>query len=404
LKKDAQHKDLNVISCPMKRRVPILEFCLTASIVIAIGAAAPGAPHHDSTPAQDASSPSNRSGLPWKSGVSPGTSKGVTAIEKINGFGAWRGRPVDIAAVFIGKNSWQKSYEAYLTNEVLRPDGAVAALKQAGVLVLLTVPLVTKSDAGQFAMVAHGDIDAKHQAVAAKIRSLMGDETIYLRLGHEADEGYPWSYTGHRGSAPDPANPAEYRAAWARIAHIYKQTVPNAKMVWNVLKNTRQKIGNYYPGDAVVDVLSIDVYDNGYGGFCDSPTAPGWIKTGHGSYNPQSGVSKGAAGLLSFAKLHNKRIGIDEWGATNKPLDAGDGANNAFFVQGMYDFFVANGADIEYECYFNRAGGGTHQIWPKTQYNPLPSDGYLKGWKPVTEEAKYPVGPSPKAARRKAER
>jgi len=373
----------------MKTATLTLAFWLALSAAFAAGREPTGerpAPDRSADsigPASDKETtpPKNRSGLPWKSGVSPGTSKGAVALEKIKGFAAWRGRPVDIAAVFIGKNSWQKDYEAYLTNEVLRPDGAVAVLKQAGVQVLLTVPLVTKNDAGRFDRVARGEIDAKHQAVADKIKSLIGEETIYLRLGHEADEGYPWSYTGHGGSGPNPADPADYRAAWGRIASIYKKTLPNAKMVWNVLKNTRQKIGDYYPGDEVVDIISIDVYDNGSGGFCDSATAPGWVKMGLGSYDPQTGVSKGVAGLLAFAKRHQKKIGVDEWGATNKELDASNGANNAFFVRGMYDFFAANSDHIEYESYFNRAGGGQHQIWPKTRYNPLPSDSYLKKWR-----------------------
>jgi hypothetical protein len=365
----------------MRTFAPALAFCLAASTVIAAGWETERANSSNSTALTETNLQKNRSGLPWKSGVSPGTSNGADAVDKINGFAAWRGRPVDIAAVFIGKNSWQKSYEAYLTNEVLRPDGAVASLKQAGVRVLLTVPLVTKNHAGQFALVARGEIDAHHQAVANKIKSLMDNETIYLRLGHEADGGYPWSYTGHGGAGPNPANAAEYRAAWGRIASIYKRSMPDAIMVWNVLKNTRQKIADYYPGDTVVDIISIDVYDNGFGGYCDSATAPGWVKTGLGSFNPQSGVSKGVAGLLAFAKLHHKKIGIDEWGATNKDLDGSNGANNAFFVQGMYDFFAANSTHIEYESYFNRAGGGKHQIWPTTKYNPLPSDSYLKKWK-----------------------
>lgn len=322
------------------------------------------------------------SGLPWKSGVSPGTSDGATALEKVKGFGTWRGRPVDMVTIFIGKNSWQKSYASYLNNEVLQPKGALVALHKAGLLPLMTVPLVIKDDAGQFQKVAEGKIDAGHQAVANKIKEIMGADKIYLRLGHEADEGYPWSYTGHKGSAPDPANPEHYKAAWARIAKIYKSTVPGAKMVWNVLKNTRQKVANYYPGDEVVDLISIDVYDNGSGGFCNSATAPGWLKMGLGAFDPQTGVSKGIGGIWAFAKSHHKKIGVDEWGATNKELKANNGANNGFFVEGMFEFFKAHAADIEYEAYFNRAGGGMHQIWPKTDYNPLPSDAYLRKWKP----------------------
>ena len=69
-----------------------------------------------------------RSKLPWKSGVSPGTGIGSIALQKFAEFGAWRGRDVDVGVVFIGKNSWTTSYAAFLTNEVLKPTGAVAAM------------------------------------------------------------------------------------------------------------------------------------------------------------------------------------------------------------------------------------------------------------------------------------
>ncbi len=324
----------------------------------------------------------NRSGLPWKSGASPGSGIGSIAIEKSAQFGAWRGRQVDIASIFIGKDSWTESYEAYLTNPVLQSTGAVAAYKNANIHILLTVPLVIAADRGRFQYVANGGIDSKHQAIANKIKTIVGTGPIYLRLGHEADEGYPWSYTGHGGSDPDPAIHTEYQDAWNRIAHIYKTTLPGAKMVWNVLKNTRQRVTDYYPGDVNVDIISIDVYDNGSGGYCDSETSAGWVNICRGSYDAATGVSNGIAGILAFAKLHHKKFGVDEWGATNKTLLPTDGANNSFFVQGMFEFFRANSAYLEDESYSNRAGGGKHQVWPKTTYNPLPSDSYRLKYHP----------------------
>lgn len=317
------------------------------------------------------------------SGHSPGSGVGGVVLEKARGFGDWRGRRVDISAIFIGKNSWTESYDRFVTNEVFQSNGAVLALKNSGIQILLTIPLVTKADAGKFAYVAGGAIDAKHQAVADKIRTLIGNGRIYLRLGHEADEGYPWSYTNHGGiGQPDPANPSDYKAAWSRIARLYKNTLPGAKIVWNVLKNTRQRIGDYYPGDDVVDIISVDIYDNGSGGYCNSPQSSAWNNFCRGFYNPSTGISKGVAGALAFARQRGKKIGVDEWGATNDDLAASNGANNSYFVQGMYDFFWANSQYIEYESYFNRAGGGRHQIWPKTSYNPLPSDAYQEKYRP----------------------
>jgi len=324
------------------------------------------------------------SGLPWRSGVSPGTGDGAQAITNTAGFAAWRGRPVDVAAVFIGKNSWQVSYAAYLTNEVLGANGAVARLIDHGIDPVLTVPLVTLADAGKFAFVAAGTIDAQHQAVADKIHGVVGSHRIYLRLGHEADEGYPWSYVNHDGAGqPDPAVPADYKAAWRRIASIYRATIPGARMVWNRLKSGHdQPITAYYPGDDVVDIISVDVYDNGSGGYCDAATAPGWLNLCYGSYNASTGMAKGLKGTLDFAQSRGKKMAIDEWGATNDDLAPANGANNGFFAGGVWDFLVANSAAVEYESYFNRAGGGRHQIWPKTSYNPLPSDAYLAHWHP----------------------
>ncbi len=316
-----------------------------------------------------------KSGLPWASGVSPGTGDGRVALTNVNGFSTWRGRPVDVGILFIGQNSWGNSYAAFLTNEVLRPDGAVRAFSQNGICPVLTVPLVTKADAMKFAMVAAGDIDAEHAAVARKIHEAVGEGTIYLRLGHEADHGYPWSYT-NEGPAADPAT---YRAAWARIAKIYKTEMPNARLVWNTLKNTRLKITDYYPGDDVVDVLSLDPYDNGFSRYCDS--AANWTVGCLGSWNPATGEAQGVAGMLGFAKSRGKRMAADEWGATNDSHTPGNGANNDYYVAAMYDFFNANRDYIEYESYYNRAGEGRHQIWPRVDYNAKPSDAYLAKYK-----------------------
>lgn len=97
-------------------RTPTLVLTLWLAALTAFAAETETVTNHPAANSVEKSSPQeNRSGLPWKSGVSPGTSKGSEAIDKTSGFGKWRGRSVDIAAVFIGKNSWQKSYESYLT-------------------------------------------------------------------------------------------------------------------------------------------------------------------------------------------------------------------------------------------------------------------------------------------------
>ena len=345
-----------------------------------------------SDPARATGSDAQHSGLPWKSGVSPGTPKGGPAVENATGFGEWRGRPVDVAVVFLGNLGWASgkggSYEKMAELETIAPKGAVEALLEAGITPVMTVPLMSSDDFMRFDYVAGGAIDEQHQKVADNIARASNGQRIYLRLGHEADEGYPWSYT-NKGQVADPA---QYKAAWQRIAMIYRKTVPGAKLVWNVLKNTRQAVADYYPGDDVVDIISIDIYDNGPK-FCADEEV--WRRNCLGKYDPKTGVANGIGGILAFAKSHGKKLAIDEWGATNGkncaksdrdggecPLSPDNGANNSFFTAAMFDFFQAHKDDIEYESYYNRAGKGRHQVWPRTDYNAQVSDTYLAKYHP----------------------
>ena len=85
-------------------------------------------------------------------------------------------------------------------------------------------------------------------------------------------------------------------------------------------------------------------------------------------------------GVLDFARAHGKKIGLDEWGATNNTLRANDGANNNFFAANVFKFLNTNRKYIEYESYFNLGGGNRHQIYPQVNYNLRPSKAYLTKW------------------------
>lgn len=323
----------------------------------------------------------NRSGLPWKSGSSPGTDLHDPAVEKVNGFGAWRGRPDDVAVAFISNGNWNEtgSYAKSANALTIGPNGSVKGIMDAGAIPVLGVPVLTNADFMRFDLAASGSLDDEHQAIADRIAQAVGNKKIYIRVGWETDEGYPWSYTnGSPPGTPD-ADPSVYKASWRRIAAIYKNTVPNSVIVWNVLKNTRKAVRDYYPGDDLVDVISIDIYD-GYGGTCENATK--WAQNCLGSYNPDTGVSKGIGGILAFAKTRGKKIAVDEWGAVNSTRTSDHVSNNSYYVSAMFDFFMANKEWIEYESYFNRAGGGTHQIWPREEYNGNVSDAYLAKYRP----------------------
>lgn len=342
------------------------------------------------TVAQGAVGAANRSGLPWKSGAFVGldgsdgdgddAGSAEVLLQPINDFDAWRGRRSDVALQYIGRRYFSKDYPAFLKAPTLQKH--LPVLRSAGFIPILSIPLVNKRDAGRFAEVADGSIDRYHQAIADRLREIMDRDRIYLRLGWESDKGYPWSIREHKGDGqPDPAKPDDYRGAWQRIARIYRETVPGAVMVWNTLKNPPVKWGTYYPGDDVVDIISIDLYDNGSGGNFTADNKS-WKAMGLGSFDAASGRVEGMRGVLEFARHRGKKMALDEWAATNQTLSPTDGANNDFFVPAVYAFLMENQAEIEYEVYFNSDKKRRHQIFPPVAYNELPSNAYLAHWRP----------------------
>ena len=332
--------------------------------------------------------PAQAAALPWKTGSFVGpTNDELTAgnnpspktlLARIKAFDNWRGRTSGVALQFISFHYFTKDYVDFLQAPALTAN--LAAFKTTSLTNIFSIPLVKKADAGKFAYVAAGNIDAPHQAIATRLRQIMGSGRIYIRLGWESDHGYPWSISLHGGvGQPDPAIPADYIAAWRRIALIYKSKLPGAVMVWNTLKDPPINWAGYYPGDDVVGLISIDLYDNGAGGFFTSDNAA-WKTFGLGSYDAATGRVRGMKGVLDFARSRGKKIGLDEWGATNNTLRATDGANNGFFAPAVFKFLNDNKKYVEYESYFNLGGGQRHQIYPRVSYNAKPSKAYLTKW------------------------
>ena len=312
----------------------------------------------------------NPSGLPWRSGYytpAQGNAEQMAAFEE------WRGRKSDVTLLFMGRDHFQRDYDQWLDRRTLKPGGTLENVTARGMTVALAVPLVSVADSGDFAKVARGDLDEPHRAVARRIREIVGSRPIYLRLGWEANRGYPWSYSGPDGNA----DPDEYKGAYRRIAEIYKQEVPGAKIVWNHLKKHTVPIADYYPGDDVVDVVGIDPYDNCQGTGCvDSERQ--W-KQFLGHYDPDTGMAEGLQGLLDFAKSHGKKLSACEWGASNAELDSESRTNNSYYVTAMFDFFTRNADWIEFESYF---GAKTHQIYPPAPHLEQVSAAYLAAWRP----------------------
>ncbi len=149
-----------------------------------------------------------------------------------------------------------------------------------------------------------------------------------LRLGWEFNGNwFPWSVA----TSADAAN---FVAYWQHIVTTMR-AVPGEKFkfLWNPNSSspTKYNPADAYPGDAYVDYVGTDVYDNFWG----TPFTPGaaWVH--------QLVQQWGLDWLAAFAVEHDKPIAIPEWSDEFRTDGHGLGDDPSFVVD-MADWFVTN--------------------------------------------------------------
>ncbi len=171
------------------------------------------------------------------------------------------------------------------------------------------------------AVAASGGYDSHYQDMANAMAS--SGLTVYaIRPGWEMNgDWYPWSCQnadcsvgGDFGGAGAGINstPQNYILTFRRIHDIFKAAMPNIKMDWNTAwagrNNQTNGLGapDYYPGDAYVDIVTMDVYERVSG----EPTS--WAEMLNGTGDP---TAWDIQAMLSFAQAHSKTVGFPEWGS-----------------------------------------------------------------------------------------
>jgi beta-mannanase len=198
------------------------------------------------------------------------------------------------------------------------------------------------------AQLANGDFDAHYQFVADNLVSAYAGRysTITIRLGWEMNlTGWAWSCV---------PNSATYVAAFRRAANILKSKPGlNVKIDWNPGYGAHQvmNIEPCYPGDDVVDIIGLDVYE----AFNDYNIANHQVRW--------QWMIKGNIGLYwlrSFAQKHNKPVSFPEWATGNKIDTSGNilggAGDNPYFIEQMYYWMQNN--ETTYQGYWNKDSGG----------------------------------------------
>jgi glycosyl hydrolase family 26 len=263
----------------------------------------------------------------------------------LESFSRWLGTPVTLAAAFEARSTWE---------EIGGADWQLAAwaqwvAAQPGRNLTLGVPMLPASGASLAACGA-GHYDA-HWAKLAGQLARHGLRSAYLRLGWEMDGGwFAWN------APPGSGKEASFAACFRRIAQVMRAAQPRNewKFVLNPAAGWRNKayLDAIWPGDAYVDVLAIDLYDQSwawnsypYPRSCDAACRLARQQNAWNGYSSQLHI------LRDYAVAHGKKVALPEWGVAIRP-DGHGGGDNPFYIRKMHEFITDPANHVVFHAYW----------------------------------------------------
>jgi Glycosyl hydrolase family 26 len=237
-------------------------------------------------------------------------------------------------------------------------DGADGALKSligpwagSGYTLSLGVPIIPSDSGGApVGTLADGATGAYNSYFVTLAQNLVstGASTAYLRLGWEFDGSwFAWA-------AQSPAAEASFASYFAQIVTAMR-SVPGAafRFVWNpdagAFTQSGYSVAAAYPGDAYVNVIGLDAYDQTWA----TPQTPtnAWSST----------TLPSLVAAQQFASSHGKPLAFTEWGVAIRSDGHGLG-DDPYFVSQMISWMQNPSDNVAYESYFDSDSGGTNSL------------------------------------------
>ena len=248
----------------------------------------------------------------------------------------WLGRAEDHDLLYFNQTDWTA-----LASSVDYIVGLGRGVLGQGRRVHWSVPV---GGAGAYGGVVAGTQDALYDRIATTIlkayKSVPG--RICIRL--------PWEFNleSQTLAARDAAGRWDaklYVAAYRRIATLFRRASPRFYFDWcpNIGRGAIDP-ESCYPGDDLVDVVSVDVY---YQARYDEQ---GQHDAGAGVFRYRRTQPFGLDWLTRFGARHGKLIGLSEWGVDDDRATA--------FMQGMIAWIAAQGPQLSHHNYWDRGDGG----------------------------------------------
>ncbi|MDP9070453.1 MAG: glycosidase [Actinomycetota bacterium] len=256
------------------------------------------------------------------------------APEEVAAFGSWLGRGPAYALDFLPGDTW---------SAIEDPAWIARSWAGSGYEVIYSVPMLPATGA-TLVTGATGAYDA-HFVRLAQALVAHGEGDSIIRLGWELNGSwFPWAAQ---------TDPAAFVTYWRRVVSAMRSVSgASFRFDWNVVLGTTQfPLERAYPGDAYVDFVTADLYDQSwYSEDRDNPA---------GRWQRMLTQTHGLDWLESFAGSHGKQIAFPEWGLSLRS-DGNGGGDNPYFIERMHEWF--NTRNVAYQLYFE------HDMWAGEQH------------------------------------
>jgi hypothetical protein len=218
----------------------------------------------------------------------------------------------------------------------LEDTSGLSAWAGSGYRLVLGVPLFPDGTGSSLAAGATGAYDSNFATLAQHLVS-QGLSNAILRLGWEFNGGwYGWKVQ----SVTDASN---FTGFWRHIVTTMRSVSgQNFAFLWDPNDNgsTNYTPDQAYPGDAYVDYVGVDLYDNCW---C-TPQTP------QNAWATDLSFSWGLNWLAGFAPAHNKPIALPEWSVDYRSDGHGLG-DDPYFIHSLATWIAAQ--NTAFTCIFS---------------------------------------------------
>ena len=227
----------------------------------------------------------------------------------------------------------------------------LAPYRGGGYTLSLGVPIIpTNSSGAPVGTLSQGATGAFNSYYVTLAQTLVADgqSNAYLRLGWEFDGSWmPWAAT----SASSEASFASY---FQQIVTTMRSVSGEQfRFVWNpdagAFTQSGYSVAAAYPGNAYVDVIGLDAYDQSWA--IPQTPANAWAST----------TLPTLTAAQRFASSNGKPLAFGEWGLAIRSDGHGLG-DDPYFVNQMLAWMENSANNVIYESYFDADSGGVNSL------------------------------------------